>query len=103
MRPLSLVIQLANLAGIGYDNDNVVIMHRIIMVVNEWHGGGNATQHSNWRYLAGMFGKIISRHGSLFETLADAVMRARQQYDDDRSTEEWGGWGGRILPIPPNC
>ena len=41
-----------------------------------------------------MFDEIMSRHGSSFETLTDAVMRAHQQYKDDPSVEEWGGWGG---------
>ena len=42
----------------------------------------------------GVSDKIMSQHGSLFKTLVDAVMRACQQYEDDVSTEERGGWGG---------
>ena len=42
----------------------------------------------------GVFDKIMSRHGSSFETPADAVMTACQQYKVDASTEERGGWGG---------
>ena len=91
---MSLVTQLENLADVGYNNDNVVIMHPIIAMVNKRHGGGGyATRHSDRRYVAGVFDKIMSRHGSFFETLANAVMRARQQYEDDASAEERGGWG----------
>ena len=88
---MSLVNQLANLAVVRYDNDDVIIMRRIIAMVNKQHGGGYATRHSNWRYVAGVFDKIVSRHGSSFKTLADAVTRARQQYEDDASAEERGG------------
>jgi hypothetical protein len=57
-------------------------------------GGGYATRHSDRRYEAGVFNEIMSRHGSLFKTLVDVVMRARQQYKDDVSAAERGGWGG---------
>ena len=40
-----------------------------------------------------MFDEIMSRHSSLFKTLADVVMRAHQQYEDDASEEERGKWG----------
>ncbi len=40
MRPLSLVTQLANLAGVGYNDNDVIIMCPIIAMVDEWHGGG---------------------------------------------------------------
>ena len=73
-----------------YDDD-VIIMHRIITMVNKQRGGGYATRHSDLRYIAGVFDKIVSRHGSSFKTLADAVARARQQYEDDASAEERGG------------
>ena len=56
--------------------------------------GGYATRHSDRRYVTGVFNEIMSQHGSLFETLVDVVMRARQQYKDDVSAEERGGWGG---------
>jgi hypothetical protein len=54
-------------------------------------GGGYATQHRDRRYVAGVLDEIMSRHGSLFKTLADAVMRVCQQYKDDASAEEQGG------------
>ena len=94
MRPLSLVTQLANLAGVGYNDNNVVIMRRIIVMVDERHGGGYATRYSNRRYVVGVFDEIMSRHGSSFETLTDVLMRAHQQYKDDASVEDRGGWGG---------
>ena len=55
------------------NNDDIVSMHRISAMVNERHGGGYATRHSNWRYVTGVFDEIMSRHGSLFETLANAI------------------------------
>ena len=42
----------------------------------------------------GVFDQIMSLHSSSFETLADVVMRARQQYENDVSADERGGWGG---------
>ena len=40
MRPLSLVTQQANLAGVGYKDDNIIIMRHIIAMVDQRHGGG---------------------------------------------------------------
>ena len=101
MTLLSLVTHLANFAGVRYDDNNVVIMRRIIPMVDEQHGGGMppgiVIRGSLWacstRSCPDM--AVHSRHSR---------MRWRGRVNNMRMTRpRRSGVGGadRILPIPP--